>query len=105
MRKTYIFDENSGKLVEGYSAPRSGSRSSITLMPDLPDFVSPIDKKVIHGRRGLREHNARHNVTNPSDYTNEWAVAAKKREQFFSGARDEGRTRAIAEAFQRHRNS
>lgn len=31
-------------------------------MPDLPDFVSPIDRKMYSGRAGLREHCKRHNV-------------------------------------------
>lgn len=101
-RTTYIFDEKQGKLVlksEYYDAPKS----KLTIMPDLPDFVSPIDQKVVKGRRGLREHNRRHNVTNTSDYTNEWAAAAKKREAFLTGARDQNRAQAIAQAFEKHR--
>jgi hypothetical protein len=31
-------------------------------MGDLPDFVSPIDGSVVHGRAGMRDHCARHNV-------------------------------------------
>jgi hypothetical protein len=33
-----------------------------TILPDLPDFVSPIDGSVVRGRRGIRDHCARHNV-------------------------------------------
>jgi len=33
-----------------------------TFIPDVPDFVSPIDRKVVKGRAGIRDHCARHNV-------------------------------------------
>ena len=33
-----------------------------TIQGDLPDFVSPIDGSVVHGRAGLRDHCARHDV-------------------------------------------
>lgn len=56
-------------------------------MPDLPDFVSPIDGTVVKGRAGLREHNRRHNVTNPADFTNEWAKKREERDKFYSGDR------------------
>lgn len=55
-------------------------------MPDIPDFVSPIDGRVINGRAGLRQHNKDHNVTNVADYTKEWEGKAKEREKFFTGA-------------------
>jgi len=34
---------------------------------DLPDFVSPIDGTIVHGRAGLRDHCARHNVVPTAD--------------------------------------
>jgi hypothetical protein len=37
------------------------------IMGDLPDFVSPIDQKVVSGRAGMREHNLRHNVVPTAD--------------------------------------
>lgn len=36
-------------------------------MPDLPDFVSPIDGKSYSGRTGLREHCRRHDVVPNGD--------------------------------------
>ena len=38
-----------------------------SVMPDLPDFVSPIDGKTYSGRAGLRDHCARHNVVPTAD--------------------------------------
>ena len=40
---------------------------SYTIMPDLPDFISPIDGRRYSGRAGLREHCAAHNVVPVSD--------------------------------------
>jgi hypothetical protein len=45
--------------ARGYSQPQAGSA---TFVPDLPDFVSPIDGKLYSGRAGMREHCNRHNV-------------------------------------------
>ena len=39
----------------------------VTIAPDLPDFVSPIDGKWYSGRAGLREHCAKHNVVPTAD--------------------------------------
>jgi hypothetical protein len=41
--------------------------TGVTFMPDLPDFVSPIDRKLYRGRAGMREHNAKHNVVPTAD--------------------------------------
>jgi hypothetical protein len=54
-------------------------------MPDIEPFVSPVDGKVITGRRALREHNKRHNVTNAADFKGTWEQAAKERAAFFTG--------------------
>lgn len=43
------------------------SQGVATVLPDLPDFVSPIDGKTYSGRAGLRDHCARHNVVPTAD--------------------------------------
>ena len=43
------------------------TKASFHIMPDLPDFVSPIDGKVYHGRTGMRDHCARHDVVPTAD--------------------------------------
>jgi len=58
--------------------------SGLIIMPDIPDFVSPVDGSIVHGRRSLREHNKRNNVTNAADYTNEWKEKAKERAKAFT---------------------
>lgn len=54
-------------------------------MPDIEPFVSPVDGSVITGRKALREHNKKHDVTNAADFKGEWERAAKERARFFSG--------------------
>ena len=44
----------------------AGTRAS-TILPDIPDFVSPVDGSIVRGRAGLREHNLRNNVVNTLD--------------------------------------
>ena len=45
--------------LKHYSVPKG---SAPGIMPDLPDFVSPIDGSVVSGRAGLREHCLKYNV-------------------------------------------
>jgi hypothetical protein len=74
-------------------------------MPDLPDFVSPIDGTVVNGRAGLRAHNKRHNVTNPADYKNEWAKKTQERERMYTGDKKydaERRKEAIIRSVNKH---
>lgn len=42
-------------------------RPKSNIIGDEGEFVSPIDGKVYSGRRGMREHNARHDVINNRD--------------------------------------
>ena len=49
--------------ARGHSEPTG----RMSIMPDLPDFVSPIDGKLYSGRAGMREHCQRHNVVPTAD--------------------------------------
>ena len=64
MRKCWVYID--GIAYEKGTEPRHGVNGP-TIMPDLPDFVSPIDGKLYSGRTGLRDHCARHNVVPTSD--------------------------------------
>ena len=71
-RKSWIANPNPPyNLIpaEEYVRP---SKASFHIMPDMPDFVSPIDGKVVKGRRGYRNHCKEHNVTNVSDFKDTW---------------------------------
>jgi hypothetical protein len=63
-RKSYVqingvLYDKSQPLPDGVEAQ---SRGTPGILPDLPDFVSPIDGKTYSGRAGLRDHCARHDV-------------------------------------------
>jgi hypothetical protein len=77
-------------------------------MPDIPDFVSPVDGSIVHGRKSLREHNKRNNVTNAADYTNEWKKKAAERAKLFipgSGYDRERRVQHLVRAYEQHSRS
>jgi hypothetical protein len=63
------FVQIDGKLYErGVDViPEQVSATGAAIIPDLPDFVSPIDGKVYSGRAGMRNHCARHDVVPTAD--------------------------------------
>lgn len=82
--------------------------SGLIIMPDIADFVSPVDGTIVHGRKSLREHNKRNNVTNAADYTEEWKQKAKERAKLFtpgSGYDRERRIQHIVRAYEQHSRS
>lgn len=58
--------ERGTEPISGHSSNGAGSAGP-TILPDLPDFVSPIDGKLYSGRTGLRDHCARHDVVPTAD--------------------------------------
>lgn len=66
-REVWVYPaDGSGPIrKEDYHPAAVGGRA--TIMPDLPDFQSPIDQKWYSGRAGMREHNLRHNVVPTAD--------------------------------------
>lgn len=62
-RRTWVYFQ--GQMYEKGTEPNHqahGPSVGPTVIPDLPDFVSPIDRTVVRGRAGMRDHCARHNV-------------------------------------------
>jgi hypothetical protein len=63
IKESWIFPaDGSPPYRRGEEPPRTERKGLPAILPDLPDFVSPIDKKVYSGRAGLREHCKRHDV-------------------------------------------
>jgi len=61
MRQCWVYIN--GVAYEKGTEPReSAGNVGPFIIPDEPDFVSPIDRTVIRGRAGIREHCARHDV-------------------------------------------
>lgn len=103
-RKSFVYCEIRKKLVpkEEFFTEEVGRAPMI--MPDLPDILSSVDGKVIHGRAGMRVHNKMHNVTFTEDFKDTWASAARERERFFEGKTDKkARGLAVAESYERVR--
>ena len=68
-RTTFIYPADGSEPYELGSRPiaaRPGDTRP-AILPDLADFVSPLDGKRYSGRRGLRVHNLRHDVVPNAD--------------------------------------
>lgn len=62
VRESWVYPANGGEpYLKGSRHEAIVSRGA-QILPDLPDFVSPIDGKLYSGRAGLREHCRRHDV-------------------------------------------
>jgi hypothetical protein len=73
-----------------------GSRNyGVLVCADIQPFKSIVDGTIITGRRALREHNLRNNVTFTEDYRQEWKDKAKIRDKMYSGDRNFDRQRRI----------
>jgi len=67
-RETWVYPSDGGEpYLKGTRPERDTSSGFATILPDLPDFVSPVDGKLYSGRRGLREHNLRNDVVPVAD--------------------------------------
>lgn len=80
----------------------------VLIIPDLPDFRSPVDGTTITGRASLREHNKRNNVTFAADFKETWDQKRMERDIHYSttesSARDKReRIESIKYAIEAHR--
>ena len=80
---------------------RKPEKAGYHIMPDMPDFLSPIDGKVVKGRKGYRQHCREHNVTNVSDFKETWKQNAKNRANLSKSQRNE-RIEALKYAYDKH---
>lgn len=62
VRESWVYPSNGGEPYLKGSRHEASLSPGVQILPDLPDFVSPIDGKHYSGRAGLRDHCARHNV-------------------------------------------
>lgn len=78
MRTRYIQDRETGELIAA-SEYHAARKSMHYVMPDLPDYESPIDGRVVHGRAGRREDLRRHGCRPWEGREAEAAEAARQR--------------------------
>jgi len=74
---------------------RQPNSSGVIIMGDIQPFKSSVDGTVITGRRALRDHNKRHNVTNPADFKNEWKQKTEERKKVFTPGSGFDRNRRV----------
>jgi hypothetical protein len=61
-RYTIVYPSDGGPSYYKGSDEPEYKRYGPVVIPDAPDFVSPIDGTVVRGRAGIRDHCVRHNV-------------------------------------------
>lgn len=70
------------ELLSDNTQPRD---RGILICPDISPFKSVVDGTVVTGRRALREHNKRNDVTFAEDFRGDWDRAGKVRDSMYSG--------------------
>lgn len=85
-RQRWIYKAD-GRVIDAVDDIDPEVTRSVTFMPDLPDFVSPIDGKTYSGRAGLREHCVKHDVVPTADLAGlphrrpDWTPSPREREE------------------------
>ena len=90
MRKTYHYDPDLKRMVEG-PAPRKGDsgdgyRFSDRLYSDKP--FKAHDGTVIDSRKKHRDYMRRHNLSTADDFNGQWEKARQRREDVYTGRHD-----------------
>jgi len=105
VRETWVFPGNGEEpYIKGTRPDRLSPTRGITIMPDLPDFVSPIDNKTYSGRAGLREHCKIHDVVPNADLKGlpTLTMQSDLRSESQKRSSDEHRKRTIINEVNRH---
>ena len=107
-RKTWHWDPDEGRLVEGPSPGRTesgdGWRFSDRIYSGKP--FKGHDGTVIDSKKKHREYMRRHGLTTMDDFKGHWDRKAKEREAFYTGKHDrEARREAVMRAMEKHRGN
>jgi hypothetical protein len=107
-RKTWHYDEELGRLVEGPADRRiDGPSGDGWRFSDRLYSANPFkghDGTVIDSKRKHREYMKRHGLASADDFKGTWDAAAKKRADVFTGKHDrEARREAVARAMEKVR--
>lgn len=85
MRKSYVYDPVTKKLVEG-KAPKPADTGDRLMSDRLYDKLPPAhDGTHINTRTRHRQYMKRNNLTTIDDYQGTWEKAREKREAFYKG--------------------
>jgi hypothetical protein len=94
MRRRYRYNPATKEMEQINLDPRAGNRG-VLVCADITPFKSVVDGTVISGRRALREHNKRNDVTFTEDFKGDWERKAKERARMYGGDATFDRTRRI----------
>ena len=81
-RQSFVQCPRTGRLVPAAEVdwPRDRTRrTGYQIMPDIEEFVSPVDGSVVSSRSSLRAHNERNDVVQFHEFDGEWEAKAKER--------------------------
>lgn len=102
MRRTYHWDEQLGRLVEGPGPRRSEGSGDGWRFSDRNYNAAPFkapDGTVIDSKRKHREYMKRTGLTTTDDFKGTWDKAAKERAEFYThGGDHKQRREAVARA-------
>lgn len=85
MRKTFVYDPLTKRLVEG-RAPKPADTGDRLMSDRLYDKLPPAaDGSHINTRTRHRQYMKRNNLTTIDDYQGTWEKAREKREAFYKG--------------------
>lgn len=76
MRQRFIQDRETGELIPANQYARAKTHY---VMSDLPDYESPIDGRIVHGRKGRREDLRRSGSRPYEGRDQEWKEAQRHR--------------------------
>lgn len=104
MRRRFVFDDESGEMVEVGASARQQSHY---IQPDIQEFVSPVDGTIIKSRKHLRRYMKAKNLAHVDDFRDTWERKREERQKFHTG-RDrksiEQRIGALRDSFEQVRN-
>jgi anti-sigma28 factor (negative regulator of flagellin synthesis) len=103
VRATYVYDPGLKKMVPkgDYVPPNRGPM----VLNDIPDFVSPIDGAIVHGRASKRNHMRQHDVVDYREVqeSGHYEQKAKERASVLNAESTRGdRIEAIKRAIDQH---
>lgn len=78
MRRRYV-QVPGGELIEVKPDYQSPARQAPHVHADLPDYTSPVDGRVVHGRKGRRDDLKRHGCREWAGMEQERKEAARQR--------------------------
>lgn len=87
--RRFRYDPDAGRCTEIVEQTKRSGNGAF-FMPDITEFVSPIDGELITSRSKLRAHEQRHGVRQAGDFKPGELIGAEKRRVEQSRTNDKG---------------